>query len=231
MAAETIPELELYLVRHAQSRSNAGEKGSDSPLSELGQRQAELLGEFFAQQKLDCIISSGLRRAVATASEVAKRQPEDGAKVVEINRLFCECGTGPDNENRTIAELAGEFPLAVPTAGEDWESEAILYTKPEPDELRKIRADQALAWLRERFRGGEKVMVVAHGAFNTWLFFEALNMPGDDRFDADFSNTGITKFVFYKEGFGRFGCNVNLMCQNDHAHLRAEFPEMLFDMK
>ena len=228
--AESIPELELYIIRHGQSRSNAGEDVPDPGLTATGRRQAELLGEYFSLLPLDHIVASGLRRAVETAGEVAKRQPDNGARQVEICKLFCECGTGSEDPARPIREVAREFPMAVPADGETWESGAILHTYPELPEERLARAKQGLAWLRERFHEGEQVMLVAHGTFNSWLVDVCLGIPHQEVFAAHFTNTSITKIVFYQKGFEHFGCGVNLICQNDHSHLRAEYPEILLNL-
>ena len=228
--ADPIAELELYIIRHGQSRSNAGENVPDPGLTARGHHQAELLGEYFARLPLDHIVASGLRRAVETASEVAKRQPDGGAKQVEVCKLFCECGTGIEDPDRPIAQVAEEFPLAVPAKGETWESSAILHTYPEPPEARTARAKQALAWLREQFHEGEKVMLVAHGTFNSWLMDICLGITRNGNFAPEFTNTSITKVVFYKKGYERYGCPVNLICQNDHSHLWAEYPEILLNL-
>ena len=63
----------LYLVRHGQ----AGTRQTYDALSELGHRQARLLGEHFAQQgiRFDAAYSGGLIRQRETAAEVAAAVP------------------------------------------------------------------------------------------------------------------------------------------------------------
>ena len=63
----------IYLVRHGQ----AGTRHNYDALSELGRRQARLLGEHLAAEGLrfDVAISGGLRRQQETAAEVAAAMP------------------------------------------------------------------------------------------------------------------------------------------------------------
>lgn len=66
---------EMLLVRHGEQafRSNIplGE-AYDAPLSEMGQRQAEALGERLASQRIDAVYASTMRRARDTAAAVAR---------------------------------------------------------------------------------------------------------------------------------------------------------------
>ena len=65
----------LYIARHGESLGNTGEDtGHDPALSEKGRIQAKLLGERMANVKLDCVMSSTLQRAAATAEATASRQ-------------------------------------------------------------------------------------------------------------------------------------------------------------
>ena len=99
MAAVKI--LDLYLVRHGESFGNTGgdkdftdDRRFDPPLTPRGERQAQLLAEYFSALPIDAIFSSGLRRSVHTAHEVVMHQPENGAKQVEVHKVFTECNTG-----------------------------------------------------------------------------------------------------------------------------------------
>ncbi len=65
----------LYLIRHGQSAGNAsGRFGghSPTPLSELGQHQAEMTAQALARENIDAIYSSDLLRAVKTAEPLAE---------------------------------------------------------------------------------------------------------------------------------------------------------------
>lgn len=69
--------MDIILVRHAQTEYNAQDRvlgRTDIPLSELGLRQAERLGQRLAEQRIDKIFSSPLLRAVQTAQAIRKAQ-------------------------------------------------------------------------------------------------------------------------------------------------------------
>jgi len=65
----------LYLIRHGQSAGNAeGRFGGHSatPLSKLGEKQAQLTGKTLANEGIAAIYSSDLHRAVQTAEALSK---------------------------------------------------------------------------------------------------------------------------------------------------------------
>ncbi len=70
-----MPVTRLFLVRHGQSDGNAkGRFGghSPTPLSVLGEQQAELTAKALAKEKIQVIYSSDLYRAVQTAEPLAR---------------------------------------------------------------------------------------------------------------------------------------------------------------
>lgn len=70
-----MPVTKLYLVRHGQSAGNAeGRFGGHgpTPLSTLGERQAELTAKLLAKEGVNAIYSSDLHRATQTAAPLAK---------------------------------------------------------------------------------------------------------------------------------------------------------------
>ena len=226
--AEPIIELELYLVRHGQSQSNAGlldaadvRAFEDPFLTEKGLRQAELLGEFYARVDFDCILSSGMNRALQTAGEVAKRQLH--ARTVEAHPLFTENGVPERFGVKGFGEIRSAHPYAVPAAGTDAGGNFVIVQDHPPDEVRYARAQQALNYLRTRFTRGEKVMVVAHANFNTFFTFAALGLGPVQPFDVAFCNTGTAKYIFYKEGTGRWDVDSHMIYHNCMAHLAGEF--------
>jgi len=68
------PPTKLYLIRHGQSANNAeGRFGghSSTPLSALGEEQAERTANMLASEGIDAIYSSDLPRAIQTAKYTA----------------------------------------------------------------------------------------------------------------------------------------------------------------
>ena len=64
--------MELLLIRHALPvRIEAADGAADPGLAELGVRQAEALARYLAEESVDVLLSSPLRRARETAEPVA----------------------------------------------------------------------------------------------------------------------------------------------------------------
>lgn len=227
-------ELELYLVRHGESMGNAGladalceELKHDPPLTEKGEKQADLLGRYFADLPLDALFASGMRRALQTAEAVRFYQPDNGAKTVHVHKIFTECNTGEETKGRKISEINSDFPHAACALETDENERIMFYGKDDSDAVLLERGKEAIAYIRKHFHKGEKVMVAAHAAFNTFMLYAALGLSHEQIFDPSFFNTGITKIIFFKEGTGKFG-DVHLEYMNSVPHLIAEYPDMKY---
>ena len=99
-----IVELELYLIRHGQSQGNVGydkedltpQEQHDPILTEKGVKQAQLAGEHLANIDFDRVYSSGLLRAIRTATEILKEQPTE--KPLYIFPHLAEAGLSAEYE-------------------------------------------------------------------------------------------------------------------------------------
>lgn len=61
--------MELYLIRHGQSTNNRGDlRVSDPPLTELGEEQARLVGQFIKDEGISRLYCSPMIRALHTAA-------------------------------------------------------------------------------------------------------------------------------------------------------------------
>ena len=98
----------LIVVRHGQSLSNIRETFTgqmDSPLTELGHKQAACTADYLADRQIDAIYSSDLLRAMQTAEPVARMH---GLEIVPDVRLREICGG--DWEGRVGAEIEKLYP-------------------------------------------------------------------------------------------------------------------------
>lgn len=233
--ASNIIELELYIIRHGQTYGNLGKAmegfsdldRNDVLLTDKGQYQAEKLGERFSNYPFDAVYASGLRRAMQTATEIIKRQPENGAENIIVHPLLSEVG-GVEEEysGLTFSQAEKVFPCISLAEGFDRNGRIISFTKGWSDKEQLERAEKVLSHIRSRYKNGAKVAVVAHAAFNTFLFHSALGLdPEKVIFDPHFLNTGVTKIVFFREGTGRYNIDVQLVYQNDLSHLYADYPD------
>lgn len=85
------PVTELCFVRHGQQAilAGAGPFGDaiDPPLSEIGRRQAELVGRRFANQRVDVVYSSNLQRAQSTGLEIARWHGLEPVPVADLREV------------------------------------------------------------------------------------------------------------------------------------------------
>ena len=98
----------IYLVRHGQSMGNLRDQfmgHTDTPLTELGFRQAELAAEYMQSIHLDAIYSSDLQRAYNTALATAKRKNMPVTKTENMREIF-----GGKWETVEFPQLHKEFP-------------------------------------------------------------------------------------------------------------------------
>ncbi len=93
----------IYLLRHGQSKANLDAKfvgQTDSPLTELGERQAEKAGEFLNQFDIDMIFASPLKRAYDTAKPISRLKNIPIIPVKDLMEIY-----GGKWENSYFAEI------------------------------------------------------------------------------------------------------------------------------
>lgn len=184
----------LYLIRHGQSVAN--ERGiiqgsKEFPLSKLGKKQAQLLGEFFASKTIDYIYSSDLSRALETALSVSNHHP---LEVIEWDKVR-EIGLGP-LEGKSRQEVLLQYPeikeLSLLTTG---------IVGAETVKEITVRCQ----YVHEQLLAGHKrhhVALVSHGGFIS-IFLMYL-MFGEKWNDVHrpfiIGNTGVSKIEFLESG-------------------------------
>lgn len=226
-------EMELYIVRHGQSCGNV--KGGygipeekltrdqliNPPLTELGKHQAELLGEYYKDENFDAVYASPMKRATMTA-HYALMQNECSEKHIYTMPWLIECGIDEDYSAVTLDELNAEFDCRILAPEGIDVSGNLINGDGENHTAHCERAKKIISYLRERYKNGEKIMTVAHAAFNTDLFLHAIKAEDTRLFDPAFANTSVSKIIFYKDGTGPYGYDIELCYTNSTAHLAKE---------
>ena len=200
--------LDIILVRHGETAWNAGEtfRGKkDIPLNETGVKQAQLLGEYLRDEKIDVIYSSPLSRAVETAEAVAAHH--DLAVDIVGNLVDMDFG---EWEGLMVAEVKDRYEEVY----RDW-----LDT---PEQV-KIPGGESLADVEQRVvpfledavaRLGEgTIVLVSHRVVLKVLICNLLCLGNAAFFNVKLDNAAVTRFVFD-------GSRAILTGHNDTSFLR-----------
>ena len=225
-AQNPVVELELYFIRHGESMGNVGygrdnltfKEKHDPLLTEKGVIQAAYAGEFLKETDFDYVYSSGLLRAVQTATEILKKQPTE--KELNILPLLTEVGVKPEYEGANIAEIREFWNNAIVAKDIDTSKPLVCYSQFSNEDELFDRAEETVKYLLSHHCSGEKVAVVSHAAFLTIVIFWIMGFKDKcPVFDIDINNTGITKVIFYKEGTNKYG-DIVFKYINSTAHLK-----------
>ncbi len=225
--ADTKPiiELELYIIRHGQSQGNiervtdglSHEELHDPRLTELGKKQAVACGERFENTEFDAVYSSALLRAVETATEIIKKQPTE--KCLKVLPYLTEAGVSPEYSHSSFTEINRINKNAVLAEDIDPTKSLFYYNKTSDEADLFERAEKAIEYIKSHQREGEKIAIVSHAAFITYLVFSLMGYKeACPLFDLDFKNTGVTKVILYKKGTNKFG-DIVFEFINDTSHL------------
>lgn len=199
--------LEICLVRHAQSVSNASgiwQGQGDSPLSDIGRRQVEALREALRHEQYHLAVSSDLSRAADTAKALGVQAEHDSAwREIDVGAW----------EGLTMTQVVERFPEQIAAlkarrtfaigGGESW---------PEVFE----RADASLAALRRRLPEGGRAIVFTHGGVIAAILSGLLCVR--ERFPwplGRMRNTGRTTLRFHED-------RIELVAHNDDSHVPAD---------
>jgi broad specificity phosphatase PhoE len=102
----------------------------------------------------------------------------------------------------------------------DWTTEENL----DVELARLKRAETCIEYFKKRFQNGEKIFVVAHGTFNTYLTRAALGLKNTSGFNFCQENTGLTKIKYFLDGKAR------LSYSNDTSHLFSDNGHLTFSL-
>lgn len=199
---------EIILARHGQTEWNVGEiyRGRiDIDLDRVGLNQAELLGKYLSDLKLDAIYSSPLRRASDTANIIARHQKVD----VEVSNGLIDFDYGewqglPDAEVRKL----------YPALHDEWHSSPHTVKMPDGESLADVR-ERAIAVVDDvisKCKGS--AVLVSHRVVNKVLICYLLGLDDSHFWNIKQDVCGITVFSYAN---GRF----ILTRHNDTSYLRG----------
>ncbi len=194
--------MELYIVRHGQSMANAGIPMADAPLTELGHRQAELLGQELRDVPLDCIYGSTLCRAAQTAGDIAKRQ----CRPIEVQIVpeLVEAKTPQDfaGNERLLRGVYEHVRLdrlqMLPFESDADRAKHVLDTyvfRPAYEEgFDSEHTDHEGNVIRAREK---RILIASHGVFIAYLLSALVHFPFDENMVVGLNNTGVSRFQLY----------------------------------
>ena len=196
--------MELYLVRHGQSASNIGLKVHDPPLTELGHKQAQLVGEAIphdaanpqpggigrSERKLSAVYASPMRRSIQTAYEIAKSHDVG----VTVHPLFHESYDEPPN-----GMLKSDIEKAFPGIQFDESMPDGPWWQKHPFEEHfqtGFRSIRAAAWLRTTYQDSDDIIaVVGHGTFNAFLVGAIMGCGPNVSYQGNQRNCCLNRFI------------------------------------
>jgi broad specificity phosphatase PhoE len=199
---------EIILVRHGETEWNVSEtfRGrADVDLNETGMRQAELLGKYLSEEKIDLIYTSPLKRAVKTAEAIAKFQKIE-VKTVE-NLIDFNYG---EWQGLTLEEVIERDDVLY----QDWLDTPEQMRIPGGETLADVlnRAMPFVVNSVMRCREG-KIALVSHRVVLKVIICALLKLDNAHFWDIKMDNGAITRFLYD-------GDHAVLTSHNDISHLR-----------
>lgn len=173
----------FFFVRHGESEANAAHRFSgrtDSPLTERGRKQAEVVAAALEAVPFDRIVATPLSRSLDTALVIGRRRKLP----VDVVDDLIEIDVG-DRTGATFDEIRG-----LP----DWKEDGFM-AWPNGETLEHVleRALRALRRIHRESEGGT-VLVIGHGGVTRILVSHFLGiLPKLDRSPA--TNTNVTVIV------------------------------------
>ena len=237
--------MELFIIRHGQSGNNAlaniRDRSVDPPLTDLGERQAEMLGEYVARGEnqelsrettgntkyelrhglgITSLFTSPMYRSLQTVQPVSRASglaPRIWVDSHEEGGRFLNHG-GDEGlvgyRGITRSEILAEFPdYVLPTSFD----ETGWWTKDHEDPASLlVRATKVSEQLREMAKTEDRVAIITHGAFMNALLNAIFGQISEGHMYYRHHNTAISRF--YMDGDGRF----EVLYLNSTVHLNPE---------
>ena len=206
--------MELYLIRHGQSANNAteetGQRVCDPPLTEAGRIKARLVAGWLRDLdrarvswsdgkglRLTRLYVSPMLRALETAEAIRQATgliPYVWADVHEVGGVWLDHGDGrgpvglPGMGRAEMREWFPHFVLPVEVREDGW------WNRPhEEDERGRVRAQRVAEELRELAGTDERIGIVSHGGFGSYLIDVLLGLPFTPHIRFSMNNTSVCR--------------------------------------
>lgn len=200
--------MNFYLTRHGETQWNVEQRiqgSTDTALTALGTRQAELLAKRLEGMKIDVIYSSDLVRASRTAEIIAGKVNAP----IELDASLRERNWGCI-EGLTWKEIVIKHPEAASLI-----QAGSMDFAPEGGESRYVVARRVTGWLNRLTEAneGKSVLTVTHGGVAAYIVKHALDIDLGRRTPFSISNCSLTSMVYSEEKFW------HITTLNDTSHL------------
>lgn len=199
----------LYVVRHGQTVDNLEDRiqgHTDSPLTELGVRQAEKVAERLSTEQFDAVYSSDLGRAVRTAQIIALPHSLSVRTTPLLRELHLGVAQGLTRE---------QFRRAYPQECRLWESSPAIHRPPGGETVGSAidRCGEFLRQILAEHADGAKLAVIAHGGSLKGLLIAQFGLPISFFESMSVSNASLSILDV--------GERPRLRLYNDTCHLRG----------
>jgi len=184
----------IILMRHGRTLANIEQiyQGQgDSPLSELGIKQAKAASKFLAHTKIDEIYSSDLTRSFETANIMAKPHKKSVIKIRGLRERFYGKWEGMrfDEIERKYNRLYKKWMITPNKA-------RIPGAEPLKDlQKRGVSAVKAIA----KSKKDKTILIVGHGGINRTILFHFLGIDLNDFWKIKQDNCCMNVIEFDKE--------------------------------
>lgn len=193
---------QLLLVRHAQTEENQHRRlqgQRDTPLSDMGLRQAQRVAEVLRGETIDALWTSPLQRARHTAEQI---QRFHDCPMTEIAELM----------ERNFGEFEGRPVQALFDAEAAHSGDPNTFKIPGGESMSELRHRVDQFWQACRKSGHRNLVLVGHAGFFRALIGRILSLEFAQWSQLPQANTCLHRFRFNDDG------EITAWQLNDHEH-------------
>lgn len=194
---EFMESLQILFIRHAQTNySDIGDRDNcDGDLTEIGEKQCDILGERLKALPIDAYISSSLLRAFKTATGVCRAKGDKPLLYICPEIIECGCTEGYYGCSE---EYLKKFYNNTEMLGSLYSPEKHEFPC-QTDEDNKVRARKFIDYITKNYTYGQRVAVFSHYGMLEYLIPTALGIE-PKQFSLSFENISVTEVDIAEDG-------------------------------